>query len=188
MNPSTSELLAAIASSQGREVVVLPNNRNVLLAAEQAAAAADRPVVVVPTRSIAAGLSAMIAYRPELDAEANAEAMRAVLEHVRTGAVTAAVRDATANGVAVRKGDYLVLLDGQVVAGAPRPEDALREVAERLLAPGGEVLTVLLGGDGDLGETALESALEILAAAHPQVEIEVHDGGQPHYPVLLSAE
>jgi DAK2 domain fusion protein YloV len=188
MNPSTGELLEAIAACPAPQVVLLPNNSNVILAAEIAAAEADRVVVVVPTRSIPAGLSAMITFKPGESAERNAAAMREALGSVRTGEVTLAVRDSTADGVAIRKGDYLALLDGQVVASVAAPEQAVREVAERLLSQGGEVLTVLRGDASETGGIALEQTLDELAAAHPQVEIEVHDGGQPHYPVLLAAE
>jgi DAK2 domain fusion protein YloV len=188
MNPSTQELVDAIERCAAAEVVVLPNNPNVILAAEQAASVATRPVVVVASRSIPAGLAAMVAYDPDAGAAENAEAMARALANVRTGEVTSAVRDARADGVRIRKGDYLALLDGQVVAAVPAAEDAVREVAERLLSGGGDVLTVLRGDRDEAGSLALDEALAAVALAHPTVDIEVHDGGQPHYPVLLSAE
>jgi dihydroxyacetone kinase-like predicted kinase len=188
MNPSTQELVDAIEACAAAEVVVLPNNPNVILTAEQAAAAVDRVVRVVPTRSIPAGLAAMVVFDPERDAAANALAMQEATATVRTGELTTAVRDATADGVAVRRGDYLALLDGRIVAARPAAEAALQELAEQLLDGGAEILTVLRGEDcADLGER-LQSVLDGLADAHPGLDIEVHEGGQPHYPVLLSAE
>ena len=121
-----------------------------MLAAEQAALAADRPARVVETRSIAAGLAAMVAYDPTADAERNAVAMAAAAAGVRCGEVTVAVRDAQVDGVAVRAGDYLALLDGTVVGAhgdaAGRP---CRPWPTRLLAGGGDVLTVLRGAGGE---------------------------------------
>jgi dihydroxyacetone kinase-like predicted kinase len=188
MNPSTQELVDAIEACAAAEVVVLPNNPNVILTAEQAAAAVDRVVRVVPTRSIPAGLAAMVVFDPDRDAAANALAMQEATATVRTGELTTAVRDATADGVAVRQGDYLALVDGRIVASRPAAEAALQALAEQLLDGGAEILTVLRGEDcADLGER-LQSVLDGLADAHPGLDIEIHEGGQPHYPVLLSAE
>jgi DAK2 domain fusion protein YloV len=189
MNPSTRELVDAIEACSAAEVVLLPNNPNVILTAEQAAGAAvDRTVLVVPTRSIPAGLAAMVAFDAGRDAVANAQAMQQAAAAVRTGELTTAVRDATADGVAVHQGDYLALVDGRIVASRAAAEAALQALAEQLLDGGAEILTVLRGqGCGDLGER-LQAVLDGLADAHPGLDIEVHDGGQPHYPVMLSAE
>ena len=129
-----------------------------MLAAEQAALAADRPARVVETRSIAAGLAAMVAYDPGADAERNAVAMAAAAAGVRCGEVTVAVRDAQVDGVAVRAGDYLALLDGTVVGAHGDAAAALQAVADALLADGGDVLTVLRGADGEALGPALEDA------------------------------
>jgi DAK2 domain fusion protein YloV len=188
MNPSTGELVEAIAACPAPEVVVLPNNGNVVLAAEQAAAASGRTVAVVGTRSIPAGLAAMVAFDSDRGSEANAAAMRDAAAQVRTGELTSAVRDATANGIAVRKGDYLALLDGRVVASLCEPTLAVRELAERLLAEGGELLTVLRGEAAAVAPLHLDEALAEVAAAHPELEIDVQDGGQPNSPLLLSVE
>jgi dihydroxyacetone kinase-like predicted kinase len=189
MNPSTRELVDAIEACSAAEVVLLPNNPNVILTAEQAAGAAvDRTVLVVPTRSIPAGLAAMVAFDAGRDAVANAQAMQQAAAAVRTGELTTAVRDATADGVAVHQGDYLALVDGRIVASRAAAEAALQALAEQLLDGGAEILTVLRGqGSGELGER-LQAVLDGLADAHPGLDIEVHDGGQPHYPVMLSAE
>ncbi len=188
MNPSTRELVDAIEACRAAEVVVLPNNPNVLLTAEQAAEAVDRAVRVVPTRSIPAGLAAMVAFDAGRDAAANARAMQEAAAAVRTGELTTAVRDATADGVAVHQGDYLALVDGRIVASKPAAEAALQALADQLLDGGAEILTVLRGeGCGDLAER-LQAVLDGLVAAHPGLDIEIHEGGQPHYPMLLSAE
>jgi dihydroxyacetone kinase-like predicted kinase len=169
-------------------VFVLPKNPKVILPAVLGAVAAAGAVRVVPTRSIPAGIAAMVVFDPARDAAANAEAMQEASAAVRTGELTTAVRDATADGVAVHQGDYLALVDGRIVASRPAAEAALRELVEQLLDGGAEILTVLRGeGCADLGER-LQAVLDGLADAHPGLDIEVHEGGQPHYPVLLSAE
>jgi DAK2 domain fusion protein YloV len=184
MNPSTSDLLEALRSLDAGEAILLPNNSNVLLAAEQAALHFDRPVEVVPSDSIPAGLAAMIAFDGARDAGDNAAEMREAVEAVATGEVTIASRDVQWNGVAIRKGEWLGLADGEPVAGGPTFDDVAAAVVDRLLAEPRELLTLLKGAD----EPPLDGLLDRIAAAHPSLEVDVHDGGQPHYPLLLSAE
>jgi DAK2 domain fusion protein YloV len=184
MNPSTAELLAAFEAASAFEVVVLPNDRNVLLAAEQAALNASRPVHVVPSFSMQAGLAAMVAFDPLLTADENVVAMTLAIETVSTGAVTVASRDVQSNGVAIRKGAWLGLADGEPVAGGESFDEVARAVLDRLLAEPRGVLTLLTGED----RPELETLLAELEAQHPELELDVHDGGQPHYSLLLSAE
>ena len=184
MNPSTADLLEAVDSVAAGEVVLLPNNSNVVMAAEQAARVAGRPVHVVPTESILAGLAALVAFNGERSAEENAAAMREALATVATGEVTVASRDASSDGVAVREGEYLGLLDGTAVAAGPSFDGVAREVLGQLLAEPRDVLTLVHGE----GAPPLNGLLDELAAEHPELELDVHEGGQPHYPLLLSAE
>jgi DAK2 domain fusion protein YloV len=184
MNPSTSALVEAIESTPAAEVVVLPNNLNVILSAEQAAGLVDKPVTVVPTDSLPAGLAAMLAFDPDRPAAENAAAMNEVLDEVKTGEVTIASRDVDMNGVSVRKGAWLGLADGKAVAGGPDFDDVAAAVAERLLEEPRSVMTLLTGAD----EPELDSLLERIQERHPDLELDVQAGGQPHYPLLLSAE
>jgi DAK2 domain fusion protein YloV len=184
MNPSTAELLAAFEAVTAFEVVVLPNDRNVFLAAEQAALNASRPVHVVQSLSMQAGLAAMVAFDPELTADENVVAMTLAIETVSTGAVTVASRDVQSNGLAIRKGTWLGLADGEPVAGGETFDEVARAVLERLLAEPRGVLTLLTGED----RPELDTLLAELEAQHPELELDVHDGGQPHYALLLSAE
>jgi dihydroxyacetone kinase-like predicted kinase len=184
MNPPTAALVDAIEAAPAGEVVVLPNNKNVVLTAEQAAGACGKSVRVVPTRSVQAGLGAMVAFDPSRPAEENAAEMEAAAGGVRSGAVTRASRTTMLGGLEIEQGQFLGLLDGEPVTSGPALEPVAREVAERLLGEATDVLTILVGEE-------LESAAELVAAlreAHPGLEIEVHDGGQPHYPLLFSAE
>jgi dihydroxyacetone kinase-like predicted kinase len=156
----------------------------VVLAAEQAAGLATKPVTVVPTDSIQAGLAAMVSFLPERSAADNSAEMSQVLDGVVTGEVTIASRDASLNGLSVRKGEYLGLAGEKAIATGSSFVDVSRAVAEALLADPRDVLTLLRGEDAP----PLDALLHELEEHHGELEIEVHEGGQPHYPLLLSAE
>jgi DAK2 domain fusion protein YloV len=184
MNPATSDLVAAVESIDADEVLLLPNNANVILSAEQAAGLASRPVEVVPSDSIQAGLAAMVAFTPGRSAAENAADMRKTLESVGTGEVTVASRDVELNGLSIREGEWLGLADGLPVAGGGDFDEVASTVVERLLAEPREILTLLTGPDAP----ELEQLLARVREQHPALELEVKTGGQPHYPLLLSAE
>ena len=184
MNPPASDLVAAADATNAQEVVLLPNNSNVVLTAEQAATLAAGRVHVVPTRSIQEGLAALVAFNSELSAEENAEEMRRVLEGVATGEVTTATRDAEVDWLTVRQGEYLGLLNGRAVASGPSFAEVARAVADGLLEEPHDVLTLLAGE----GAPQLNGLVDELSADHPELEIDLHEGGQPHYQLLLSAE
>jgi DAK2 domain fusion protein YloV len=184
MNPAAADLVAAIESAPGDEVLVLPNNENVLLAAEQAVALATKPARVVPATAIPAGLAAMVAFDPERSAEENAEEMGEIVAAVVTGEITVASRDADLNGIPIRAGQFLGLADGKAVLAGESFDEVTRAVLERLLAEPRGVLTLLTGAD----EPSLDDVLAWVQEHHPEVELDVYSGGQPHYPLLLSAE
>ena len=184
MNPSTADILAAIDATPATEVIVLPNNSNVIFSAEQAAKLANKPVRVIPSRSVPAGLAALFGYLSTRDAAENEAAMLEALEQVATGEVTRASRDVQLDGVAVQKGAWLGLADGSAVASSPDFDEVACAVADRLLSDGREILTLLTGED----EPRLDEFLRRIRERHPGVELDVQPGGQPHYPLLLSAE
>jgi uncharacterized protein len=184
MNPSTADLLAAVAELDADEAILLPNNSNVLLAAEQAALHADRPVEVVGSGSIPAGLAALLAFDGGRAAADNAAEMREAVDAVVTGEVTVASRDVEWSGVAIRNGEWLGLVDGEPVAGGESFDDVAAAVVEQLLAEPRDVLTLFTGADPQ----PLDGLLERIAEAHPSLEVDVQEGGQAHYPLLLSAE
>jgi uncharacterized protein len=184
MNPSTSELLAAIEASGAREAVLLPNDANVVLTAEHAAEASPVPASVVATVSLQAGLVAAVAFDPGVTRAENVAEMEGAAAGVGTGAVTIASRDLQLNGVAVRKGEWLGLADGAPVAGGETFDEVARAVVAHLLERPRGILTFLTG---DAPEP-LDGLLAELAATHPELELEVHDGGQPHYSLLVGAE
>jgi uncharacterized protein len=184
MNPSTADILAAIESTPATEVLVLPNNANVILSAEQAAELSEKPVRVIPSRSVSAGLAAIVRYLPSLDAAENETAMLEALAQVTTGEVTVASRDVQLDGIDVQKGAWLGLADGTAVASSSDFEEVAYAVAQNLLRDGREVLTLLTGED----EPDLVGFLRRIEEQHPGVELDVQPGGQPHYPLFLSAE
>ena len=183
-NPSTAELVAAIDALEAEEAVVLPNNSNVRLAAEHAAEQATRPAEVVPSESIPAGLAALVAYDGARSAAENAAEMGDAATAVATGEVTRASRDVELNGLSIERGDWLGLVQGEPVAGGRDFTDVAVGVVTRLLDEPRAVLTLLTGADPE----PLDELVAGLAASHPELEIEVHEGGQPHYPLLLGAE
>jgi dihydroxyacetone kinase-like predicted kinase len=156
----------------------------VILSAEQAAGQASKPVTVVRSRSVPAGLAAISTYLPSLTPKENEATMLEALAHVTTGEVTRASRDAAVDGVAVRDGYWLGLVDDRAVAGGADFQTVAEEVVELALAGGKELLTLLVG-DEDPG---IASLVERIHERHPEVDVDRHEGGQPHYPLLLFAE
>ena len=184
MNPSTADILAAVDATPADDVLVLPNNSNIVLTAEQAAALSTKPVRVIPSRSVQAGLAAIARYIPTNTPEQNEADMLDALASVRTGEVTVASKDAELDGVKIAKGAYFGLVeDAAVTAGESLHEVAL-EVIERVLDGERGWLGILTGE----GAPPVEELLAAVNAAHPEVDVEVHDGGQPHYPLLVVAE
>ncbi len=184
MNPSTSELVAAIEAAGAREAILLPNDANVVLTAEHAAEESPVPTTVVPTVSQQAGLLAAVEFNPEASRPENAAALNRVVANVGTGAVTIASRDVQLSGIAIRKGAWLGFVDGTPIAGGENFEDVARAVVARLLEQPRGILTFLTGAQPE----PLNGLLDELAASRPELELEVHEGGQPHYALLLSAE
>lgn len=184
MSPSTAELLDAIEALPEPEVIVLPNNKNVIAAAEQAAEASGKSVRVVPTHTLQAGLVALVAFEPDRPAAENEANVRRAAAAVRSGAVTRASRSATIGGLEVEQGQFIGLVEGEPVTSGPVLEPVAREVVERLLGEASDLLTVLVGE----GVEAAEELVEAVRDAHPDLEIEVHEGGQPRYLLLFAVE
>lgn len=181
MNPSTEELARACDAVAAHAVILLPNNKNVILAAEQVQTVVQKPVRVVPSRNVAEGMAALLAAVPGADLEANVQRMAAALGRVRAGEVTFAARDARWDGQPIRAGDPLGFADGKLVGvGGDRVDVLVQAVRETVAAANGaaEVLTVFTGADVPPGE--VDRVRERLAAAFPDLETEIHAGGQPH--------
>jgi uncharacterized protein len=184
MNPSTADLLAAVEALPEAEVVLLPNSKNVVLAADQAAEQSGKDVRVVPTRSLQAGLGALVAYDPRAGLERNVEAMEEAAAAVRAGSVALASRSATIGSVDVAEGQFLGLVDGEPVASGDQLAPVASSVVRQLVGESADVLTVLVGN----GTNGAEAVMETIRNEHPDLEVEVHEGGQPHYPLLFAVE
>jgi hypothetical protein len=184
MNPSAAEIVEAIDATPAGEVIVLPNNSNVILTAEQAAGLAAKPARVVPSRSVQSGVAAMVRFVSTNSPEENEADMLDALASTVTGEVTVASRDTELDGVSIRMGAYLGLVQGAVVAADEDIQTVALQVAERLLAGNRGWLAVLVGADAP----PVDGPLEAIRLAHPEVEVERYEGGQPHYPLLLVAE
>jgi len=184
MNPSTEELLGAIREANARHVVVLPNDKNVILAAQSAAKLADVEVTVIPTRTVAQGMAALVAFDATKEATQVAEEMREVAERAHGIEVTRASRSTTVDGQDVRAGEAIALLDGRVVAHGEDEASVLVDAAKRLTDA--ELFTLYSGADVDAAR--VQHAAQRLRAACPRAEVEVIDGGQPHYPFIVAAE
>jgi DAK2 domain fusion protein YloV len=184
MNPSAADIVEAIEAVPTDDVLLLPNNSNVILAAEQAAALADKTVRVIPSRSVQAGFAAMSRFVSTASAEENASAMLEELESASTGEITVASRDATLDGVDIRRGAYLGFVDDVAVASGPDLDVVVHQVVDRVLAGGQAFLTILTGEDAP----PLDGLVAALEQRHPDLEVEIHEGGQPHYPLLVVAQ
>jgi DAK2 domain fusion protein YloV len=186
MNPSTEELLQAVERIPVDQVIILPNNKNILMAANQVAALAAKHVEVVPSRSVPQGLAALSVFNRDVALEANVRSMSATLQDVHSIEITQAVRDVELNGVQVVSGQYIGLIDGDLVESGPDTHDVATRTLERMHDREPELLTIFAGEDATPEST---SELEASAAAiFPEAEIEVLEGNQPHYRFLISIE
>ena len=189
MNPSTQDLLEAIRKIPVAEVILLPNNGNILMAAQQAVHVAEtegKRVVVVPSKSIPQGISALLALNPHVDLDRNVAAMTAALALVQTGEVTMAVQDAHFNGIQVRAGDVIGLLNDTLAATASTAAEVVQTLLEQMGAADLEVITLYYGQP--IAADAAYELQESLHTLYPDQEIEVVDGGQPFYHYIISAE
>lgn len=187
MNPSTDDLLCAIHATPAKTVFVLPNNKNIIMAAEQAAKLADRSVVVLPTRTVPQGLSAMLAFDPEQDARTNLLAMQKAFERVGTGLVTFAARDSDFDGHKIRAGELLALENGRVAFTGHDLSHTAVKLLRALLHKDSSFVTLIYGADVTDGQAAeLEKAVR--AKLPDGVELALINGGQPVYYLILSVE
>jgi len=186
MNPSIQDLLSAVAGVAADCVVVLPNNGNIVMAANQLPGLSKKEIRIVPTRSIPQGLAALTAFLADRDLDANAMAMCGALGSVRSVEITTADKDATVDGVAVRRGDVIGLVDDRLVEAGDELIAVTIAALVHAMIEDAEVVTVITGADApvDAGER-LES---VLAGSHPSIDVEIVDGGQPHYDFLIAVE
>ncbi|WP_127534162.1 DAK2 domain-containing protein [Paenibacillus kobensis] len=186
MNPSTEDFVKAIEALPAEHIFLLPNNGNIILAAEQAAELSGRSVSVVSTRTVPQGLAAALAFRDEESQERNSELMKRAAESVRSGQITQAVRDTSIDGVAIREGDFIGIQEKAIVVSTADMADACRTLLGSMLEQGGDLITVLTGEDSE--DSVTKQIAAWVEAEHPDVELEVLEGGQPLYPYVFAIE
>lgn len=186
MNPSTQDILEAIRAVPSKQVIVLPNNGNILLAAEQAKTLADRPVAIVPTRTIPQGIAALLAFNYQADLETNVAAMTEAAAQVQTIEVTRAVRSAQVNGLAIQEGQFIGLLNDDLKTVGEDCVEVILSLLERIQAEEYEIVTIYYGQD--VTEDEAHRVADALRERYDGLEIEVLRGGQPHYYYIISVE
>ena len=186
MNPSTEELLAAVNAVDARQVILLPNNSNVILSARQVCGLSDKEVFVVPTESMPQGIAALLGFNFESDFESNCESMTEATKHIQTAEITTAIRTVNIGGVRVHEGDLIGLVNGNLVIAGQNIDYVIRETLQRMNIDRYEIVTLYFG-EGVTEQQAEDTARSI-KEKYSHLEIEVVDGGQPHYTYILSAE
>ncbi len=187
MNPSTEDILKEINKTPAEVVYVLPNNKNIIMAAEQCIPLVEnKQVIVLPSRTVPQGISAMLSWDPDADVDANTEAMTQALSGVHTSEVTYAARNSDFGGFAIKEGDYLALSEGQLFGTDSDLAALLTQLANDVPQQQAEFLTIYYGED--VTEEQAQQALELFTAACPNAEISLLPGGQPVYYYMISAE
>ena len=187
MNPSTEDMLNAIAKVNAKTIYIFPNNKNIILAANQARdLTEDKEIVVVPTKTVPQGISAIISFVPEKNGEENLEAMMEAVSRVKTGQITYAVRDTRIEDKEIHEGDIMGIGDSGILAVGKTKEEVAKETVASMMDEDGEIISLYYGADTE--EADAEALAEELEALYPDCEIEVNQGGQPIYYYIISVE
>jgi uncharacterized protein len=186
MNPSTQDILSSFEHLPTDKVIILPNNKNIIMAANQVRGVTVKQVEVVPSRTIPQGLAAMLSLQPDGELAAVVDKMTRALDHVRTGEITTATRSVEIDGVKVETGQVIALLDGKLVASAGSVEEGVLAFLEKVSAQDHELVTLFYGEN----MTHVESnrLADVIKNHYPNLEVEVQEGGQPHYQFIISVE
>ena len=187
MNPSTEDMLNAIEHVNAKTVFILPNNKNIIMAANQAVdLVEDKQIIVIPTKTIPQGITALVNYIPDHSAEENKEQMMAEIENVKTGQVTYAVRDTEIDGKTIKQNDFMGIGDKSILSVGTDLKATTLEMVDAMVDEDSAIVSIYFGSDSDE-----DSANELAAAIeekYPDVEVEVNDGGQPIYYYVISVE
>ncbi|HNA90067.1 MAG TPA: DAK2 domain-containing protein, partial [Anaerolineales bacterium] len=177
MNPSTQDILSSFENMPTDKVIILPNNKNIVMAANQAKEVTVKKVQVVATRTVPQGLAAMLSFDPSGDVEAVAEKMNKAMSHVKTGEITVATRSVEIDGVTVKDGQVIALLDGKLVASAETVESGTMELLEKASAAEHEIVTLFYGED--MPHVEANRIADVIRGRYSNLEVEVQEGGQP---------
>jgi len=186
MNPSTKDLLQAVESVVSDKVIILPNNKNIVLTAEQVHSLTEKRIEVVPTETIPQGVTALLAFDYEADLETNVQIMKKATSQVKTIEITRAVRSTQLSGLNIKKKQAIGLLDGDLLAAGNNTIDVLNKILAKLDLNKTEIITIYYGADTEPAEAEQVSAS--IRQGHPQLQVDVIQGGQPHYNYIVSIE
>lgn len=186
MNPSIKEVLASFEDLPTDKIIILPNNKNIILAAKEAASVTVKNVAVIPTVSVPQGLSAMFQLIPDADFEEIVEGMNEAINEVETGEITIATRSVEVDDVTVEKGQVIALHNGKLVTAAQTIEEACEELLASANTEDLESITLFYGEDID--QARVNQLSDKIRSIYPDHEIEVHEGGQPHYQLIIAIE
>jgi DAK2 domain fusion protein YloV len=186
MNPSTKDLLQAVEAVPSEKVIILPNNKNIVLTAEQVQSLTQKTIEVVPTKTIPQGVAALLAFDYEADLEINAQSMNSARSAVKSVEVTRAIRSTRLGGLDIKKKQAIGFFDGDLVAVADKTGEVLTEALARVNLDEAEVVTIYYGADTQSAEA--ERVAAAIREQYPQLQVEVVQGGQPHYNYIASVE
>ena len=187
MNPSTDDMLNAIDEVNADHIFILPNNKNIILAANQAQSLTkDKDIIVIPTKTVPQGITAVISYMPEADVDANLEAMQEAIKNVKTGQVTYAVRDTKIDDKVIHEGDIMGIGDQGILSVGQSVEDTTKDMLAQLVDDDSELISLYYGQD--IPEEDAQNFAQSIEELYPDVDIDVHMGGQPIYYYVLSVE
>ena len=186
MNPSTEDILSAIEKIDAENIYVLPNNKNIIMAAEQAASISDKNILVIPTKSIPQGISAMIAFNPEGEDEENKNTMTETAKNVKTGLITHAVRDTVLGETEIHDGDILGMVEKDIVSVGSDATETAKDILSKMVDNDTELITVIYGDN--IPEEEASALVEYIEMKYPDCDVSLYNGGQPVYSYILSAE
>lgn len=187
MNPSTEDMLNAIEHVNAKTVFILPNNKNIIMAANQAVdLVEDKQIIVIPTKTIPQGITALVNYIPDHSAEENKEQMMAEIENVKTGQVTYAVRDTEIDGKTIKQNDFMGIGDKSILSVGTDLKATTLEMVDAMIDEDSAIVSIYFGSDSD--EDSANELAATIEEKYPDVEVEVNDGGQPIYYYVISVE
>ncbi len=186
MNPCTENIVAAIEKVNAETVFVLPNNSNIIMAAKQAASVTEKNIIVIPSKTVPQGMAALFAFNPTKDVHENEEGMTAALHRVKSGQVTFAVRDTVIDGVNIKKGDWLSISEGKIIATAKSSQLAAEHLLKHMITEENELVSIICGEDTSQSES--EQLRQFIESKVPDIEVEIHQGLQPIYSYIISVE
>ncbi len=187
MNPSTEDMLTAIERVNADHIFILPNNKNIIMAANQAASLVkDKDIIVIPTKTIPQGITALVNFIPDYSAQENADAMNAEIANVKTGQVTYAVRDTEIDGKTIKQDDYMGIGDKTILSVGADLKAVTLEMVDEMIDDESAIVSIYFGSDSS--EEDAEELASIIQEKYPDLEVEVNDGGQPIYYYVISVE